>query len=320
MLCEYKEVQCFAYNIIKNSVLNGKLSHAYLIDSNNYDKAYDFALSFAKFIFCRHSYEDRENCDNCNICSRIDNCNYLELKVIEAEGLVIKKEQLLELQNEFNLSSIEGSYRVYIIRDCEKMNKQASNSLLKFLEEPVDGVIAILLTNHLGNLLSTIVSRCQVIRLNNGMASFGESTLKNFALVSCDSEMEIEAFVADDFKLELIDMVLSFACYFENNGYDVFIYLKKRWGNIFSSRDNTILFVFLLIYLYYDVLKYKLSLKNYFFAEYVNEIREIASNNSVDMVNKKLSIFQYVYEMLKCNLNINLLMDDMIIKLGEIDE
>lgn len=319
MLGEYKEVQSFAYHIIKNSVLNGKLSHAYLIDSNNYDKAYDFALSFAKFIFCRYGYEYKEKCDDCNICTRIDNGNYLELKVIEADGLVIKKEQLLELQSEFNLSSIEGHYRVYIIRDCEKMNKQASNSLLKFLEEPVDGVVAILLTNHLGKLLSTIVSRCQVIRLSNDMTSFGESTLKNFALVSCDSKMEIDTFITDDFKLELIDMVLSFACYFENNGYDIFIYLKKRWGSIFGSRDNTILFVFLLIYLYYDVLKYKLSLRNYFFVEYVDEIREIASNNSVDMVNKKLGVFQYVYDMLKCNLNVNLLIDDMIIRLGEID-
>ena len=46
------------------------------------------------------------------------------------------------------------------------MRLEASNSMLKFLEEPEDGIIAILMTNNINNVLSTIISRCKVIKLN----------------------------------------------------------------------------------------------------------------------------------------------------------
>ena len=51
MLKDYEKEQFISYTIIKQSVINDKLSHAYLINANNYEKAFDFALSIAKYIF-----------------------------------------------------------------------------------------------------------------------------------------------------------------------------------------------------------------------------------------------------------------------------
>jgi len=59
---------------------------------------------------------------NCLKCKRIDNGNYTEVRYIYPDGLFIKKEQLLELQSDFNLSSVEGKKLVYVIWNCEKMN------------------------------------------------------------------------------------------------------------------------------------------------------------------------------------------------------
>ena len=128
MLDQFLETQFIASTLLKNSIVNGKLSHAYLFDMNNCDNGYDFIMAFVCSIFCeKHSIKkDFANCNECNICNRVRNQNYPELKIIETDSLVIKKEQLLELQSEFSRSSIEGSYRVYIIKDCDKMNKQAS--------------------------------------------------------------------------------------------------------------------------------------------------------------------------------------------------
>ena len=70
--------------------------------------------------------------------------SYPEIKIIEPDGMWIKKEQLMELQEEFNKTAIEGSKRIYTILECEKLNKQAANSILKFLEEPNDDIIALL--------------------------------------------------------------------------------------------------------------------------------------------------------------------------------
>ena len=74
-----------------------------------------------------------------------------------------QKEQILGLQNEFSTKAIESKYKVCIILNCEQLNKYAANSLLKFLEEPEENIITILLTNNIGQVLKTIVSRCQVI-------------------------------------------------------------------------------------------------------------------------------------------------------------
>lgn len=322
MLNNYKTYQPFVYRVIKNSVLNNHLSHAYLIDANNYTEAFDFVISIIKFIFCENHFEqlDHSKCGVCNICSRIDNGNYPEFKVIEPDGLVIKKEQLLELQEDFNLSSIEGNYRIYLIKDCDKMNKQASNSLLKFLEEPVDGVIAFLLTNHFSNLLSTIVSRCQIFHLKSNTNYQMKSTLENFNVISEVFYRHENIENISELQSSLINEVLFFANYYEENSLDFLIYIKNRWQNVLSSRENSIAGFLLLIYLYYDALKYKFSFEEYFFFDHLNDISFIANSNSIDSLIYKIELFQYGYDTLKNNVNVNLLVDDVIIRLGELNE
>lgn len=322
MLDHFFDTQFIASTLLKSSIQNGKLSHAYLIDTNDYEDAYDFVLAFVCSIFCSNHYtnQDYSMCKSCNVCNRVRSQNYPELKIIETDSLVIKKEQLLELQSEFSRSSIEGDYRVYIIKDCDKMNKQASNCLLKFLEEPVDGIIAILLTNHFSKILSTIVSRCQLIRLNN-IQSFKESSaFENFALLCSKNKSSMESILADEMKKELFDTVLTFIDYFEENKLDVLLFLKNMWYDKISSREDSILAFLLMIYFYYDVLKMKIRYEQYFYCDCLDLVGKIANRNTVSEIVKKIDIIIYGYEMLKCNLNVNLLMDDIIIRLSNVEE
>lgn len=322
MLKDYEKEQFVAYTVIKHSLMNDKLSHAYLINANNYDKAFDFSLAMAKYIFCSNHFEyfSADSCLECKICSLVDKFSYPELKVISSSSSVIKKEQLLELQSDFNLSSIENKYRIYIIKDCDKMNKQAANCLLKFLEEPAPNVIAILLTNHFSSVLPTIVSRCQILRLNNLSSYNKRSSLENvFSSFNNNNELLVNDFIIEQ-KESIINEILEFVSYFEENGLDFLIYLKKKWNFIISSRENCTIAFFLLIQLYYDALKCKNSFTNYFFVDYIDNILNLASKNSIEQLIGKLELLQYGYDMLKCNLNINLLIDDVIIKMGEINE
>lgn len=315
MLDKFKDSQFIAYSLLSNAINFNKLSHAYLFDANGYDESFDFVLSFIKTILLKNN----ENIEKTVLCNRIDNNNYPELKIIESDSSVIKKEQLLELQSEFSLSSIEGNYRIYIIKDCEKMNKQASNCLLKFLEEPVDGVIAILITNNFSKILSTIISRCQVIRFNKVVSFSKNSTVENLALVCCDSKYEFNQFMENDNNINLINSVINFLNYFEENNFDTLIYMKKLWYNNFSSRDEVGLVFKLIIYFYYDVLKYKFGFSEYFFCDNVDFIKKIADVNSVDVILNKIEIINYGSEMINYNLNINLLLDDIIIRMGDLN-
>lgn len=322
MLDDFMDTQSIAYTLLKNAIVKDKLSHAYLINANQYDKAFDFVLAFVKAIVCPNHYTNYSSslCLDCSLCRRIENHNYSEVKVIETDSLTIKKEQLLELQSEFSLSGVEGSYRIYIIKDCDKMNKQAANCLLKFLEEPVAGVVAILLTNHFNNILSTIISRCQVIHLTNMIALKDNSSLENLAFLCRDNVEEINLFQEDESNSEIIECVLSFIRYFEENGLDILVFMKNIWYNKIQTRENALLAFVLFVQFYYDVLKCKLGIGHYFFCDSVDDIQNISSLNSVDSILYKIAVFNYGYDMIKCNLNINLLMDDIVIRLGERNE
>lgn len=141
MLDRYKIGQPLVYTMLNNAIDSDKLSHAYLFDANGNDEVYDIIYSFVKMIFCRN-ISDKKKINN--ICKRIDDSNYIDLKIIEPDGLWLKKEQILDLQNEFSKKAIEGDKKVYIIKSADKMNTQTANSILKFLEEPVDDIVAIL--------------------------------------------------------------------------------------------------------------------------------------------------------------------------------
>ncbi len=317
---DFIDSQNVSYTLLKNSVAVDKLSHAYLINSNHNENSFSFVLAFIKMILCDFHYSNcsYSECKNCNKCKRIDDGNYPDIRIIESDSLTIKKEQLLELQDDFSKSSFEGGYRFYIIKDCDKMNKQASNSLLKFLEEPSDGIIAFLLTDNINNILSTIISRCQLIRLNHFTFFSGNSSLDNFYYLYNNISVSKDVFVSDNEKLSFIDGILHFIDYFEENGLDVLIYTKDLWYNIVQSREDYVLAFQLMINFYYDVLKFKLDIKNYFFCDKVDLIKKIVSYNEIDSIVKKIDILQYGCDMLLCNLNVNLLLDDIIIRLGDV--
>ena len=69
MLDDFINEQPVAYRILKNSVINDKLSHAYIIESNGYSKSFDLALSFAKYLLCPSSYTNNTNCGECRQCA-----------------------------------------------------------------------------------------------------------------------------------------------------------------------------------------------------------------------------------------------------------
>lgn len=143
---------------------NGRISHAYLFEVDNYEEDLNYIYSFIKMILCKCSYDELKNNDN-KIISLIDSNNYPDLFVIRPDGSSIKKGQLIDLQKEYSNKSLLDNKRIYIIEECEKMNQSSANTILKFLEEPEDDVVAILIADNRYHVIDTIISRCQIISL-----------------------------------------------------------------------------------------------------------------------------------------------------------
>lgn len=169
------------FDIIEKLVNFNKISHAYLIEVSDMDADMVYILNFVKMILCSKSNKklDSVDCGECNICKFVNEYNYLDLKIIEPDGNFIKKNQLLQLQEEYHNKSLLGNKRIYIIKDAQKLNGASANTILKFLEEPEDDIIAILLTTNRFQMLDTILSRCQVLSLqdNDGLIDVSDDVL-----------------------------------------------------------------------------------------------------------------------------------------------
>ena len=163
------DIQNKFVSYIEKIMMSNKLSHAYLIEMEDSSIEFPLVLLFVKMILCPLEINkcDKLNCSKCNVCRLIDEKNFPDFEIIEADGNQIKKNQLLELKDEFQKTSLIGKRRVYVIKDAEKLNPSSANTILKFLEEPEENIIAILLTRNRYQVLDTILSRCQILALND---------------------------------------------------------------------------------------------------------------------------------------------------------
>lgn len=193
-------------SIVDKIVSSNRISHAYIIQLKNYGDDFVLVKSFVKAILCKEKRKVSElfDCKLCNICNLIDNDNYPDLCVIEPEGKEIKKSQLVGLQKEFNNKSLLDNKRIYILKEADKLNESAANTILKFLEEPSDDIVAILVTTNRYKMLETILSRCQVLSID----SKGKEIIYNNEII------DLVHFICDGDALfinysEIIEKILS---------------------------------------------------------------------------------------------------------------
>lgn len=311
MLDDFFSDQAIAYKIFKNSIIKNKLSHAYLINTNGYHKGFDFAKAFAKYLLCPNN---ETGSHECSVCHLIDNNSYSEFKVIEADGLWIKKEQTDELQEMFSMKSLSGR-KVYIINGVENLNISASNSILKFLEEPEEGIVAILITDNIYKVLGTIVSRCQVINLNNVQVKSDDMLLNVGNQLYNDSD-KINEFVNDSESINKIGHVIDFIEYLYSNKLDTLVYINKYWNDFFKGKDDYLFAFNIMIMFYSDVINYKMG-NDIILSDFKSNIEKF-SELDYNIINKILNLIMEVREDLYSNVNLNLLMDKFIIKMEAI--
>ena len=159
-----KKHQPIIYQTFLNSFRTKKLSHAYLISGNPGTPLLEVAKYFAKSILCDDP--DPLACNSCITCLRIDDENYPDFIVIDGSKGRIKKEEVNDIESQFEKTAFESKgIMVYILHLVENMTVEAVNSILKFLEEPGSEIYAFLTTNNETGILPTIISRCQVLRL-----------------------------------------------------------------------------------------------------------------------------------------------------------
>ena len=193
---------------------------------------------------------------------------------------MIKKEQLTFVKNKFKNKSF-NSHQVYVIFDADKLNSHASNTILKFLEEPNDGVIAFFVVKNRYMLLDTIISRCQILTIDQNINFSSEnSTLVHF------------------FKLF-------------SSLKNAFLIYDSIIKELFSDKKVTIELLDLLEKKYYDYINGCITDANNEIEEYFDNLNVKQALKIVDVINSEKSKLNY-------NVNFKIWLDNFIIKYMEV--
>jgi DNA polymerase-3 subunit delta' len=150
--------------VLQRSLRSGKTAHSYMFEGISGSGRKKTALTLIQALFCSTLPDDA--CGVCLSCRKIDGGNHPDIHLIAPlpDKRDISIEQLREMQHVLSLRPYEAPRKVCIIEPAERMSVSAANSLLKTLEEPPGNALIILLTENAGMLLSTVRSRCQLIR------------------------------------------------------------------------------------------------------------------------------------------------------------
>ncbi|AVN61336.1 DNA polymerase III subunit delta [Mesoplasma florum] len=144
---------------------NKKMFSSILISNDNQETLNDFANNLSRTIFCENLSIQKDFCDN---CKRFENKSLSNFVVLGDGSLAINKNDVVELMQKFSLTTNEvNKFKVYVLSNAENLKNESANSLLKFIEEPPENTIAILLTKNKSQVLPTIKSRCKLIVLEN---------------------------------------------------------------------------------------------------------------------------------------------------------
>ncbi len=295
MIKNYLDNQPLVNILVDKYLKTGKNVQAYMFVGENQKILEDVTSLFTKVLVCPNKYE--ENCLSCNICKRLNDGSYPELKVINPVNNIIKKEDILNIRSSLRTKPVEGKNLIYIINGAELMGKSAANTILKFLEEPEDNIVAIFTTTNLENVLETIISRCQVIKLNNNPIDldFMDFIKQYSGLTQAE-----------------IDEVMNFVINLEKKSNSDIIDSQKSLLNLVNSKEKLIGMLKTMLLLYWNCINGIVKNKNdIYLLNYID-------NNDISTLSKKISIVLELLKRAEFNVNIPLMLDCIILRIGEV--
>ena len=324
MLDDYKQLQPNLYKIVTKTIVTNHYSHAYLIEAPITIDSKKIILSVVKSFLCPQHATNFFLCGNCKICQRIDDNNYSELMSIDCLTDNIKKQTIIDLKNIFSQKIIEGNKKICVIYNCHMLNTQSGNSLLKFIEEPENDVIIILVTDNINQVLKTIVSRCMIIKLKNNLLlsvnPSEHSAVQHLShILAADGQANLDQLPKEDNQI-FLDKIMEFIKTYEKIKLDVLLDINNLWFNYIEGKEKTVLAFELMILFYKDVLNKMILGEVSIFNDYDETIKNIQVTNNCTSIINKIKILLNLKNMILYNVNSNLLIDQLVIQWKESDD
>ena len=186
-----------------------------------------------------------------------------------------------ELKQKFSSIPYLSRYNTYIINDAEKFNASSANTMLKFIEEPEKNIIGFLITNNRENVISTIKSRCEIVKV------MYEKENQN---------------ITDRIQ----ELAINYLYKIEVEKQQTIVYNKTILDEKLE-REEMVLFFKAIFQIYYD----------FFQGKSILEKLKPMEQYTQDMLLHRLDLVGKMLERLNYNVNINLLLDAFVLGLEE---
>jgi len=312
-----------------------RVAHAYLFRGPDGVGKTRMALAFTAALLC--GQVEADSCGQCRNCSRIAQGSHPDVELIERPPgkRYVNIDQIRVLDHTAHLTPLESRWKVFILRDAERMLPEAQNALLKTLEEPPHGRVLILVTARPDRLLPTILSRCQAVRfkplthedmrhLLTRMGKFDSKEIE-FALAasggSLGSALRLLENRAADFcrqllpRLERLDPAEAFAL-----AEEVQTTVGATEGELESQRDGVRLFLELATAYCRDlvILAEKAEVAGLYHPARRADALRTARRLGAEAIRQMVELFWRARERLEQNANIRLTLEDALLAIAEV--
>lgn len=324
---QLEELQPTVLRMLKMSLIKNRVAHAYLFEGPRGTGKKEAGLLFTKALFCPSLIDGYKPCETCHNCRRINHGNHPDVHIIQPDGLSIKVEQIRSLQAEFSKKGLESLKKVYLIVDADKISISASNSLLKFLEEPSAQTTAFLLTEQPQRILPTIQSRCQALAfqplapkmmvkqlVENGVAPEKAQLLANLT----NNLEEAISLNTNEWFAQAQKIVVKLYEVLNKSPLEAFVLLQTDWFSHFKEKDQVNLGLDLLLLIFKDLLYIQLDKRaQIVFKEVSSRLEQFALQTSGRRLSIQMSAILEAKRKLSANMNPQLLMEQLVLKLQE---
>jgi DNA polymerase III gamma/tau subunit len=275
-------------NSIINSFHEKKNSHAFLLETNNLESCYKDLINMIKVLNCKNG-----TIDDCNVCHTIDvgtNPDIITIKPVKKE---IGVEPINNIIKVFSTQPLISKYSMYIIYEADLLSVSAANTILKFLEEPEEGIVGFFITSRLSSMLPTITSRCELINMRYGNNSVLD-------LLNISEEEYMAYYNIAKHMIGVLNYKTNYERLYKAN--DITKYEREEIIKIFKIIHN--------IY----VIKFENIINNeYNNLEYAQEILNIIDEKDPSLIAKRIKKIEHFLNDFKYNVNKELFINKLFI-------
>lgn len=292
------EFQNEIVNRIDVSYENNKISHAYIFSGARNSGQMEVANYLASKV----------------LDSQVDIFNHPSIFYINSEKQNISKEQIVEMTYEMQTTSMSGDTKIFVVDDAHKLSVSAQNSLLKIIEEPEGNSVVIFIVENLNQLLTTIVSRSQIVKFKpvvfdiiyDEIASNYDDKLKLKYALYLDNNNYDELYNCEEFT-NYVGVVFDYLTTYFEKREELLLRLEEICYSFCNNKEKMINFINFLIANVSSIMNYKNNTGELFDSRIQSCIENVDEVELIDLQNK---LFE-THEMLNSNVNIRLAVDKL---------